>query len=67
MTSRQILDAIRRGLEESARQFADERLASLPQPKRPARSIGQMTPREILDAIREGLEETARQFSADLH
>jgi hypothetical protein len=63
MTPREILDAIRKGVEESASPFS----GNAPQPAlqqitRPARSIEQMTPREILDAIHRGLEETARQF-----
>jgi hypothetical protein len=64
MTPREILDAIRRGVEESARPFSGNapQPESLLQVTRPPRSIEQMTPREILDAIHRGLEETARQF-----
>ena len=67
MTPREILDAIRRGIEESARPFSGNapQPVPLPQIKRPSRSVEQMTPREILDAIHRGLEETARQFVAD--
>jgi hypothetical protein len=67
MTPREILDAIRRGIEEAAGPFSGNapQPAPLAQIKRPPRSIEQMTPREILDAIHQGLEETARQFAAD--
>jgi hypothetical protein len=69
MTSREILDAIRRGLEESARPFGQSQPqpAPLPPTRRPIRSMEQMTSREILDAIHRGLQDTARQFVADGH
>lgn len=65
MSSRQILDAIRRGVEESARLVAERKLQRVTQPPIPeqaARSIGEMTPREILEAIGRGLEETSLRF-----
>jgi len=68
MSSREILDAIRRGVEESARRVAErkpEHAARPPLPVQPARSIGEMTPREILEAIDRGLEETSLRFVRD--
>lgn len=68
MSSREILDAIRRGLEESARRAAahkPERMAGPPPPGQPARSIGEMTAREIVEAIDRGLEETSRRLAKD--
>jgi hypothetical protein len=68
MSSREILDAIRKGVEESARRAAeDERkhVAEPPLREPPARSIGEMTAREILEAIDKGLEETSLRFAKD--
>jgi hypothetical protein len=68
MSPREILDAIRKGLEESARVAAEhkpERAAGPPQRGQPARSIDEMTAREILEAIDRGLDETSRRFAKD--
>ena len=68
MSSREILDAIRKGLEESARRAAEhkpERAAGPPPRGQPARSIGEMTAREILEAIDRGLEEVSRRLAKD--
>jgi hypothetical protein len=68
MSSREILDAIRRGVEESARRVAEhtpQHAIRPPLAEQPARSIGEMTPREILEAIDKGLEETALRFVRD--
>jgi hypothetical protein len=68
MSSREILDAIRRGVEESARLVAEHKPQHAIRPplsEQPARSIGEMTPREILEAIDRGLEETSLHFLRD--
>jgi hypothetical protein len=70
MSSREILDAIRKGVEESARRVAEQKskhAAGAPLSGQPVRSIGEMTPREILDAIDKALEETARRFTDRRH
>jgi hypothetical protein len=68
MSSREILDAIRTGVEESARRLAERKARHAPPPllqAQPTRSIAQMTPREILEAIDSGLEETSLRFVRD--
>jgi DNA-binding FadR family transcriptional regulator len=68
MSSREILDAIRRGVEESARRAAErkpEHTAGPPPRGQPARSISEMTAQEILEAIDRGLEETSRRIVKD--
>jgi hypothetical protein len=68
MSSREVLDAIRRGVEESARRAAEHELKHAAGPllqEQPARRIGEMTAREILEAIDRGLEETSRRLFKD--
>jgi hypothetical protein len=68
MSSREILDAIRRGVEESARRAAEHRpehALRLPPQATPERSIGEMTAQEIRDAIDKGLEEISRRLLND--
>ena len=68
MSSREILDAIRKGVEESARRAAEherKHVAGPPLREPPARSIGEMTAREILEAIDRDLEETSLRLVKD--
>lgn len=68
MSSREILDSIRRGVEESADRFAEHKPqheSQSPLRAESTRSIGQMTGREILQAIDRGLEETSLRFVRD--
>ena len=66
MSSREILDAIRRGVEESARRAAErERKHRLPPQEQAARPIGEMTAREVLEAIDRGLEEASLRLFRD--
>jgi hypothetical protein len=68
MSSREILDAILRGVEESAQRAAEHKPehAGPPLREQPARSIGEMTAREILEAIHMGLEETSLSLSSEI-
>ena len=74
LTSREILDAIRRGLAASARQFEQagpdptelqERTDAARAARNPVRTMADFTSREILDAIDRGLEASARQFEKE--
>jgi len=68
MSSREILDAIRKGVEESAGRAAEHEHKRVTEPlvREPsARSIGEMTAREIREAIDRGLEETSLRLGKD--